>query len=133
MIPTRVDTLFFQITLVAICLIVRLNRKASRVMGLVLNSNEWVRNAKGTGDDEPPGSPDSWKDHWLRYSDRRWPDTCSILGCGRNADGGAHVMISGGSTIYIIPMCSQHNNPAQRDPMQVKKNTMAVQVRDNRT
>ena len=51
----------------------------------------------------------SWKQHWLRYSGRKWPATCQMLGCGDKATDGAHVYVKHLRQTWILPCCHSCN------------------------
>ena len=89
---------------------------------ILLNSASKVKNAVGTGDDEPEGAS-SWKEF---YEERHaWPKTCRIYGCGEVATDGAHVKIKKKRKEWIIPMCDDHNHPSNKAWMHVNKGTWA--------
>ena len=59
------------------------------------------------------GHKRNWKAFWLRDSDRRWPDTCQIKGCGESAAVGGHMYIKDhirSHYNFILPICSSCNN-----------------------
>ena len=90
---------------------------------LKLKSGTEVKNARGTGDDEPVGGG-SWKEF---YEERRtWPKTCRIRRCSKDATAGAHVKIEGEYGEWIIPMCAEHNHPSNEDWMPVNQDTFAI-------
>lgn len=74
-------------------------------MGKVLASG-W-KNKKGTEDRSCRCG--SWKQHWINYSEKSWPEKCSVLGCDKSATLGAHVINSEVSGEYIIPACDSCN------------------------
>lgn len=47
----------------------------------------------------------SWKYHWVRFSGRSWPLTCSIKGCRKRATVGAHIYSKDVDDEKIIPAC----------------------------
>lgn len=55
-----------------------------------------------------------WLQHWEKYSKQK-ADRCSVAGCSKRADVGAHVTRPWAKSDayrtapYIIPMCSSHN------------------------
>lgn len=50
----------------------------------------------------------SWKQHWLNYSGKAWPDTCSVRGCNNKASVGAHIYNTDRDVDgdFIVPVCS---------------------------
>ena len=66
------------------------------------------KNKKGT--DERACSCGTWKQHWINFSGKSWPDKCSVSGCTNKPTLGAHVINSSVSGEKIIPMCSSCNN-----------------------
>lgn len=51
----------------------------------------------------------SWKQHWINYSNKKWPSKCSVLGCTNAATLGAHIINSSVSGEYIVPACDSCN------------------------
>ena len=51
----------------------------------------------------------SWKQHWLNYSSKSWPSTCSVKGCSATPTLGAHVYNPSVTGEKIIPMCGACN------------------------
>lgn len=51
----------------------------------------------------------SWKQHWINCSRRKWPATCSVLGCSNIATLGAHIYNTDPKVTgeYIIPACDK--------------------------
>lgn len=72
----------------------------------MLSRFEWS-NKKGTSGRSC--SCGSWKDHWLNFSYRPWPQFCSVSGCSSAPALGAHVFNSSINGEKIIPMCSSCN------------------------
>ncbi len=54
----------------------------------------------------------SWKQHWINCSRRKWPATCSVLGCSNIATLGAHIYNTDPKVTgeYIIPACDKCNS-----------------------
>ena len=65
------------------------------------------KNKKGTG--TRSCACGSWKQHWLNFSNKNWPDKCSVSGCNNSATLGAHVFNSNVSGEYIDPTCDSCN------------------------
>jgi len=68
------------------------------------------RNKKGTG--ERNCKCGSWKDHWIKFSGKEWPDLCSVAGCEEKPTLGAHIINSNVSGEKIVPMCDSCNKSA---------------------
>jgi len=51
----------------------------------------------------------TWKQHWVRFSKKAWPTTCSVQGCFTMASLGAHVINSSVAGERIVPMCNSCN------------------------
>lgn len=51
----------------------------------------------------------SWKQHWINYSKKSWPDNCSVDGCTNSPTLGAHVINPSVSGEKIVPMCDSCN------------------------
>lgn len=51
----------------------------------------------------------SWKQHWINFSNKNWPGTCSVSGCNEKPTLGAHVINSDVSGEKIVPMCESCN------------------------
>lgn len=72
---------------------------------MVTNKN-W-KNKSGTGN--RTCSCGTWKQHWLNFSGRSWPDSCSVMGCANEPTLGAHVINNEVSGEKIVPMCTSCN------------------------
>lgn len=73
-------------------------------MGLIATG--WS-NKKGTSDRSCKCG--NWKDHWVKFAKKQWPDTCSVAGCTSKATVGAHVINSAVQGEHIVPMCDSCN------------------------
>ena len=73
----------------------------------------------------------SWKEHWINYSGKTWPDQCSVVGCENNAILGAHVINPNVSGEKIIPMCDSCNKKV--DDFSLKVNTTTVTANKTET
>lgn len=51
----------------------------------------------------------TWKDHWVKYSEKSWPTVCSVNGCSSRATVGAHVINGAVKGERIVPMCDACN------------------------
>ncbi len=73
------------------------------------------KNAVNTGNkDASKAECNSWKEFWIKYSGREWPDSCSHEGCNKKAEDGAHLIKSNssnkfGNKQFVVPMCKEHN------------------------
>ena len=96
------------------------------------NNGNW-QNATDTGKLEWSGG--SWKDYWIKYSGKEWPKYCCKEGCYQEAEHGAHVTRSNSKTVYIIPLCVEHNprsnKPAKLNPcFNIKVGSVLVNADD---
>lgn len=73
----------------------------------------------------------SWKNHWLNFSGKSWPDKCAVGSCSNKATLGAHVYNSSVSGEYIVPMCRSCN--AQQGEFSLKGNTTLVSANKSKT
>lgn len=93
-----------------------------------------VRNKAGTGsrDNCPCGS---WRKHWENFSGKPWPYECSNLICDNIATDGCHVVddLSEDNTEYIVPLCSECNNPRNTDSFFLKDGVIPVPANTNKT
>ena len=51
----------------------------------------------------------SWAQHWINYSSRSWPSTCSVQGCSNKPSLGAHIINPNVMGEKIAPMCDSCN------------------------
>lgn len=77
------------------------------------------KNKNGTS--ERSCSCGSWKNHWLNFSNQKWPTACSVFKCNNSAEVGAHIIVTNTNdkSEYIIPMCKKCN--ARTDEFTIKK------------
>ena len=73
------------------------------------------KNKVGTGDRSC--SCGTWKQHWISFSNKDWPDTCSVLGCLNRATLGAHVYNPDVTGEHIVPMCDSCNKRINSFPL----------------
>ena len=71
-----------------------------------ISADGW-KNKNGTGDRLCKCG--SWKQHWINYSKKSWPSTCSVSGCNNAPSLGAHIINSSVSGEKIVPMCDSCN------------------------
>ena len=94
-------------------------------------SYEVVVNEHGTADENSPTG--SWKSFWIKNGKisgpdvNSWPLRCSVCGCHRSAEHGAHVRGMDGG-VYIVPMCAAENNPHNECPMLLRQDVPLVPV-----
>ncbi len=69
-------------------------------------AKKW-KNKKGTA--ERACACGSWKSHWINFSEEKWPDECSVQGCGNRPVLGAHIINSAVKGEIIVPMCDSCN------------------------
>ena len=73
----------------------------------------------------------TWKNHWINYSGKDWPTTCSVEGCTNKPTLGAHVYNSEVSGEKIIPACNSCNQLEK--PFNIKIGTQFVSANKNET
>jgi len=69
-------------------------------------TNGW-KNKSGTAERECKCG--SWKQHWINFSGKKWPERCSVLGYSATPTIGAHVINPAVTGEKIIPMCASCN------------------------
>lgn len=71
-----------------------------------------VKNVEGSSFLNPPFPYSSWLDYWEKNTGNR-ATYCACFGCSNRAEHGAHVHIYGAfdNNMYIVPLCSECNNP----------------------
>jgi len=88
-----------------------------------------VKNVSGTGDCPPRYG--SFIKYWEKKTGLDIPEECRIRNCIRKAEYGAHIkFFRDPDTIYILPMCTMHNNPYNDDWMVTNKDGLAVEAPD---
>lgn len=73
----------------------------------MITCKNW-KNKKGTG--VRTCTCGTWKQHWINFSGKPWPVSCSVSGCTNKPTLGAHVINSEVSGEKIVPMCASCNN-----------------------
>ena len=73
----------------------------------------------------------SWKNHWIKFSGKSWPSTCSVSGCNNKATVGAHVYNKNVSGEKIIPACDSCNKRA--DAFSLKAGVTLVSANKSET
>ena len=76
-----------------------------KFMGYVTNTG-W-KNKKGTS--VRSCNCGTWKQHWINYSEKTWPEICSVEGCTNKATLGAHIYNSKVTSEKIVPACDSCN------------------------
>ena len=71
-----------------------------------LPTSGW-KNKKGTGVRNCKCG--SWKNHWINFSGKEWPEECSVYNCFEKPTLGGHIINSGVSGEKIVPMCDSCN------------------------
>jgi len=51
----------------------------------------------------------TWKQHWLNYSGKSWPSSCSVSNCNSAPSLGAHIRNPNVTGENIVPMCDSCN------------------------
>ena len=96
---------------------------------------EVVVNEPGTAEEDSPTG--SWKSFWIKNGDpsgpdiNPWPQRCSVCGCRRVAEHGAHVRDLDGN-LFIVPMCAAENNPHNQRLMLIRHGVVMVSVPERR-
>ena len=101
-----------------------------------MNTNLFVRNINGTSGERYRNSGSKTAASWLQV----WRDktgsgreTCCVLKCTRTDLVGGHVMIVDGRSSnewWLAPICNDHNNFSNTDPMALDSRINLVSVRD---
>lgn len=87
------------------------------------------KNKVGTG--ERSCSCGTWSQHWINFSNKKWPKTCSVSGCSNEATLGAHVYNHNVSGERIVPMCNSCNK--LKDEFSLKGGVTAVHANQSKT
>lgn len=95
----------------------------------------FIRNIKGTLRCSALGYS-SWKQLYIGHVGY-WPQYCCVYDCDNNSYGGAHVRVKTNllwyNGVFIVPMCTFHNNSHNEDWLKVKDDTVAVLVNERET
>ena len=76
------------------------------------------------------GQRGNWKRFWCEHTNRTWPRTCSIQGCGNAAEVGAHMWVKRCHQTFIVPTCQTCNRDGVHDfPDWVSTNNGVIAVR----
>lgn len=51
----------------------------------------------------------TWKQHWINFSKKAWPESCSVKGCTNSPTLGAHVINPDVTGERIVPVCDSCN------------------------
>lgn len=86
-------------------------------------------NKKGTADRRCVCG--TWKQHWINFSGKEWPDKCLVKGCNAQATLGAHITKVGESKEYIIPACVECNQSSSE--FQLKQDDCLVSANQAET
>ncbi len=97
------------------------------------DNTNW-QNAIDTGDLRWSGG--SWKYYWKEYSGKEWPKLCCREGCTKEATDGAHIIRINSETVYIVPLCGDHNprsvSPTKTNPcFSIKNGSVLVNADDD--
>ena len=76
-----------------------------------VSNNGWS-NKNGTSDRSCTCG--TWKQHWINYSNKEWPTSCSVKGCTNKATLGAHVINETVTGEKIVPMCNACNSQSYK-------------------
>lgn len=72
----------------------------------MLTCKNW-KNKNGTGKRKCVCG--TWKQHWINFSNKSWPDICSVSDCTNKPTLGVHVINYDVSGEKIVPMCDSCN------------------------
>lgn len=97
---------------------------------IVRDGSEWL-NVSGSSERSPKCRCDSWKKHWVNYSNSSWPFFCCVKNCGNEAVLGAHVHKVGSKKEYIAPFCESHNNTSEI--IRIREGTVLVDANQSNT
>jgi hypothetical protein len=85
-----------------------------------------VKNKKGSSNSTPPSGYSSWLDYWEKKKGMK-ASKCEAMLCSGKPDVGAHVIKSGaGSTVYILPLCYDHNNKPDNEVFKAWENDLVA-------
>lgn len=74
---------------------------------MVMPTNLNWKNKSGTGGRSCACG--SWKQHWINFSGKSWPNQCSVSGCTNTPTLGGHVFNTAVEGERIVPMCDSCN------------------------
>jgi len=86
-----------------------------------------VRNINGTSDNKC--NCKSWITHWKLGTGKKGYIPCSVHGCGRTAEVGAHVLVTDGRSSWhwwIAPFCKGHNHKSNTEEMFIRSNVELI-------
>lgn len=97
--------------------------------------NNWaVRNLNGTSKNKCQCG--NWITHWKLGTNKRGYIPCSVHGCSRVAEVGAHVQITDGRSSWqwwIVPFCKGHNHKSVTYEMFLNRNVELVSANVDNT
>ena len=67
----------------------------------------------------------SWKNHWLNFSGKEWPSTCSVYGCQNKPTLGGHIYNTDSKNEYIVPLCDTCNHREDEFSLKVDRKVSA--------
>jgi hypothetical protein len=70
-----------------------------------------IKNAVGTANETCKCA--TWLDHWKKFSGQTPPTYCVVDKCYHTDLVGAHVKVVGWNTVYILPLCKEHNQSTE--------------------
>lgn len=73
----------------------------------------------------------SWKQHWINFSNKKWPLLCCVSGCMNEAILGAHIYNPKVSGERIIPACDLCNK--KTNEFSLKVDTILVSANKQKT
>lgn len=88
---------------------------------MAFRTDNW-KNKGGTG--QRTCRCGSWAKHWLKFSNKKWPASCSVRGCSNYPTLGAHIYNPNEVGEWIVPMCDTCNK--RTDPFDLKDSVTLV-------
>jgi hypothetical protein len=73
----------------------------------------------------------TWKQHWINFSGKLWPISCTVFGCYNPATLGAHIQNDQVNGERIVPMCASCNGKGL--PFSLKFDTTLVKANQGLT
>ena len=73
----------------------------------------------------------SWAQHWVNFSNKSWPERCSVFGCSESPTLGSHIWNPKVLGEWIVPMCDSCNK--SKDAFDLKANLKFVSANKSRS
>ena len=68
----------------------------------------------------------TWQQHWMKFSGKPWPATCSVAGCFNLVVLGGHIINPAVDGERIVPMCDSCNQ--REDGFALKEGSTVVKA-----